>query len=76
MNDNFSIGSFLFLLYLIFLLFFGIYQFGKDINYTNNLESVCNQTYDTNSCSVVYEDNDVVLFNTYNGYVTMENILK
>lgn len=40
------------------------------------LETLCNQLHDTNSCSVVYKNDDVVLFDTYNGYVTMENILK
>ena len=42
----------------------------------SSLESICNQQYDTQSCSVVFKDDDVVLFDTYNGYVTMENILK
>ena len=42
----------------------------------SSLESICNQQYDTQSCSVVFKNDDVVLFDTYNGYVTMENILK
>ena len=40
------------------------------------LENLCDQYYDTYSCSFIYKNDDVVLFDTYNGYVTMENIFE
>lgn len=69
-----SIG-FIFLINLI-LLCSNIYSSIEDTKLNNNLETICNQLHDTNSCSVIYKNNDVVLFDTYNGYVTMENILE
>lgn len=55
---------------------FIINDFINSSSYDEKLESFCNQLHDTHSCSIVYENDDVVLFDTYNGYVTMENILK
>lgn len=68
--------------FVIFSLVILTVIFGFTINdfinssYDEKLESFCNQLHDTHSCSIVYENDDVVLFDTYNGYVTMENILK
>lgn len=66
----------LFLLVMCFELFLDIHSCIKDSHINNNLEFICNQFHETNSCSVVYKNNDVVLLDTYNGYVTMENILE
>ena len=73
----FSIISLGFILLIdLVLLCSNIYSSFEDTNLNNNLEAVCNQLHDTNCCSVVFKNDDVVLFDTYNGYITMENILE
>ena len=72
-----SIFCFGFLLLIYFIqLCCGIYSGVENRHLDSDLEFFCNQYHDTQSCSVVYKNDDVVLFDTYNGYVTMENILK
>ncbi len=69
------IGVFIFLI-IIFMFCCCLGDLFTFSSYDEKLESFCNQFHDTQSCSVVYKNDDVVLFDTYNGYVTVENILK
>ena len=70
------ICSLFFIFWFIFYICFFGYTYASDKTVIDNLESLCNEYHDINSCSFVYKNDDVVLFDTYNGYVTMENILK
>lgn len=65
-----------FLLVMCFSLCVNISSGIKDSHINNDLETICNQLHETNSCSLIYKNDNVVLFDTYNGYVTMENILE
>ena len=63
-------------IFIFFFLGFIIFCSPFDSELHHDLETICNQLHETNSCSLIYKNDNVVLFDTYNGYVTMENIFE